>query len=258
MKKILVFSLTAISAMFLSACNSTNGACPTAPCAKVCPAKCSKDCPCPVKGKANCPQKKCCPKAKACKQLTKDMFYKNGKFDEAAAKQAYFDMLENLGYPVSENLRKNMWVIDFGLGEFPAVGMAGIFWAHENKHGVFGHEIFLLPNQFLVEHAHNPFGGLPAKNECWHCRAGVSYCFGEEGEMADTELPNVKVPESQKKFVTVHRVTPACSKKGNIVWLNRIGAKHYQIAGPQGAVVTEYGSFHQNEGNVFTNPNVKF
>ena len=57
-------------------------------------------------------------------KLTKDMFYKNGKFDEEAAKQAYFDMMTKLGYPISENLRKNMWVCDFGLGDFPSVGMA--------------------------------------------------------------------------------------------------------------------------------------
>ena len=191
------------------------------------------------------------------KKLTKDMFYKNGKFDEAAAKQAYFDMMENLGYPISDNLRENMWVSDFGLGEFPEVGMGGIFWAHENEHGVFGHEIFLLPNQMLIEHWHVAGNNLPAKNECWHARAGVSYCFGENGEDA-SKYPNVKVPESQKKFITVNKVTPACSKKGNVVWMGRLESRHYQIAGPEGAVVTEYGAFHSNDNNRYTNPDVKF
>lgn len=244
MKKIIALSIVATTSLFLSACNSANnGSCPS-----------NTTCPnsCPL-ANASCPKKASQPK-----KLTRDMFYKDGKFDQEAAKQAYFDMFERLGYPISENLRKNIWAIDFGLGQFPEVGMGGIFWAHENKHGVFGHEIFLLPNQMLVEHAHNPFGGLQAKNECWHCRAGVSYCFGETGELNDTDLKNVVLPESQKNFVTVHKVTAADAKKGNIVWLNRIGAKHYQIAGPEGAVVTEYGSFHQNEGNAFTNPNVKF
>lgn len=91
------------------------------------------------------------------------MFYKDGKFDQEAAKQAYIDMMENLGYPISENLRDNMWVSDFALGDFPAVGMGGIFWAQENEHGVFGHEILLLPNQMLIEHWHVAGNGLPAK-----------------------------------------------------------------------------------------------
>ena len=163
------------------------------------------------------------------------MFYKNGKFDQEAAKQAYFDTMEKLGYPISDNLRENMWVTDFDLGDFPNVGMAGKFWAHENKHGVFGHEIILLPNQMLIEHAHVAQDGLPAKNECWQARAGTTYCFGETGEMDDTQLPEVKVPESQKNFITVHKVTKADSKKGNVVWLSRIGSFHYQIAGPEGA-----------------------
>lgn len=192
-------------------------------------------------------------------KLTKDMFYKNGKFDEEAAKQAYFDMMTKLGYPISENLRKNMWVCDFGLGDFPKVGMGGIFWIHDNDKGdgIFGHEIFLLPNQMLIEHAHFPYGGLPAKYEAWQCRAGRSYCFGEEGEDA-SKYPDVKVPESQKKFITVHKVCVADAKEGNIVRLNRKQAFHYQIAGPEGAVVTEYGVRHQNEGNRYTNPDVKF
>jgi len=231
--------LNIISAILaVSAASFATGACSTCPYA---------DKPC------DAPKTECASTPK----LTKEMFYKNGKFDEAAAKQAYFDMMTRLGYPISENLRKNMWAIDFGLGDFPNVGMAGIFWAHENQHGVFGHEILLLPNQMLVEHAHVPNAGLPAKNECWHARAGKSYCFGETGEDA-SKYPDVKIPESQKKHVTVGKVSVADAKEGNVVWLNRLGAYHFQIAGPEGAVITEYGSYHQNEGNRFTNPNVKF
>jgi len=234
MKKILVLTTSLILALLLSACASTN---------------CNKQC-CPFAPKAEC-------STKPCKKLTKDMFYKDGKFNQDAAKQAYFDMMKSFGYPISENMKANMWATDFGLGDFPAVGMGGIFWAHENKYGVFGHEILLLPNQFLVEHAHFPFGNLPAKYECWQAKCGKSYCLGEKGE-ALANFPEVKLPESQKPYITQTNVSVACAKKGNVVWLNRVEAFHSQIAGPEGAIVTEYGSFHQNEGNKFTNPNVKF
>jgi hypothetical protein len=40
--------------------------------------------------------------------------------------------------------------------------------------------------------------------------------------------------------------------------LNRVGAKHFMIAGPQGAIVSEYATFHDGDGLRFTNPNVKF
>lgn len=191
--------------------------------------------------------------------LTKDMFYKDGVFDKEAAKQAYIDMMERLNYPVSDNMRENLWAEDFGLGDFPAVGMGGIFWANDEKTGVFGHEILLLPNQMLIEHYHVVPEGkdVPAKNECWQARAGTSYCFGEEGVDAST-YPAVKVPDSQKDAITVNKVTEASAKKGNIVWLNKLEARHYQIAGPEGAVVTEYGAFHSGDGVKFTNKNANF
>ncbi len=215
---------------------------------------------CCPKANADCPVRPAtCPLKKSNKnmKLTKDMFYKDGKFDQKAAIDAYVKMMEGLGYKISENLRKNMWASDFNLGDFPNVGMGGIIWAIDDKTGVFGHEILLLPNQMLIEHWHVADKGMPAKNECWHARAGKSYCFGEEGEDA-SKYPYVKVPESQKKFVTVNKVNVADSDKGNIVWMSGIGARHYQIAGPEGAVVTEYGAFHSGENNRYTNPDVKF
>ena len=79
----------------------------------------------------------------------------------------------------------------------------------------------------------------------------------ENGEDA-SKYPDVKVPDSQKKYVTVNKVSVADAKKGNIVWMGRIGARHYQIAGPEGAVVTEYGAYHSNDNNRYTNPSVGF
>ncbi len=190
-------------------------------------------------------------------KLSREQFYKNGKFDEAAAKQAYFDMMTRFGMPISKNMRENMWATDFGLGDFPAVGMGGIFWAQENEHGVFGHEILLLPNQMLIEHYHVGVDKVPPKNECWQAKYGDSYCFGETGDEA-SKYPDIKVPASQKAHITVSKVSKASSCEGNVVWLNRLTARHYQIAGPLGAVVTEYGSFHSQDGVKFTNPSVKF
>lgn len=54
------------------------------------------------------------------------------------------------------------------------------------------------------------------------------------------------------------KVNVADAKKGNIVWMGRLESSHYQIAGDKGAVVTEYGAFHSNDNNRYTNPNVGF
>lgn len=241
MKKITtILSLIALAFAF-GGCASTQGLCQ------------KSNCP-----KAQCPQMQACKASKDVPQLTKDMFYKNGKFDQEAAKQAYFDMMKRFGYPISENLKANMWATDFGLGDFPAVGMGGIFWVQDNKkNGLFGHEIFLLPNQMLVEHYHVAADGLPPKWECWQARAGSSFCFGETGEDM-SNYPNVKVPASQAKYFTQNKVTKICAKQGNLAFLNKQLARHSQIAGPLGAIVTEYGVFHGDNAQRFTNPNVKF
>jgi hypothetical protein len=38
--------------------------------------------------------------------------------------------------------------------------------------------------------------------------------------------------------------------------LNRPGAKHFLIAGPQGAIATEFATYHADAGLRFTNPGV--
>ena len=181
-------------------------------------------------------------------------FYADGAFQVEKARQAYFDMMERFHYPVSGKLRKEMWATDFQLGDFTHVGMGGIFWVNNEGKGYFGHEIFLLPGQMIVEHGHEACDSCKAKHESWHVRHGSIYTFGEEGKPVDT-MP-VTIPESQQKHVTVRRCE--CVPEGEIAELNRITAKHFMIAGPEGAIVTEYGTFHDNEGLRFTNPGVKF
>jgi hypothetical protein len=181
-------------------------------------------------------------------------FYAGGSFHVEQARTAYFDMMKRFNYPISEKLRNEMWATDFQLGDFTNVGMGGIFWVNKQTEGYFAHEIFLLPGQMIVEHGHEACGSCGAKHESWHVRHGSIYTFGEEGQPLDT-LP-VRIPESQKDNVTVSKC--ALVKQGEIAELNRKTAKHFMIAGPEGAIVTEYGTFHDNDGLRFTNPEVKF
>ena len=43
-------------------------------------------------------------------------------------------------------------------------------------------------------------------------------------------------------------------KVGDISALQQIESRHFLMAGDEGAVVTEYGTFHDNDGLRFTNP----
>lgn len=180
-------------------------------------------------------------------------FYVDGKFQVEKAKQAYFDMMTAHGYPIPDFLRNNMWVVDFGLGDFTRVGMAGIFWVNSQEEGYFAHEIFLLPGQMIVEHAHVPTAKGKAKMESWHVRHGSIYNFGEVGGPIPA---GVTLPKSQDQFITVRKCSEL--KPGDMASLNRATAKHFMMGGPEGAIVSEYATFHDGDGLRFTNPGVKF
>ena len=179
-------------------------------------------------------------------------FYRDGKFLEDKARQAYYEMFARFRYPNPKPQQELMWIEDFGLGDFVHAGMAGVFWFNDQQNNYFGHEIYLLPGQQIPEHAHVKTKDVVAKMEAWHVRHGMVHCFGEGPE---TKPLPVKLPESQEQFRTVkhaRRVLP-----GEVYSLNRPEAFHFMIAGPEGAIVTEYATYHDGNALRFSNPGVK-
>jgi hypothetical protein len=188
----------------------------------------------------------------AVKTYKNEHFYDaEGKFLEDKAREAYYDMFRRFNYPISDTLREGMWILEFGAGDFANVGMAGIFWLNRQDYGYFGHEIYLLPGQMIPEHRHVPTEKGPAKMESWQPRHGNIYTFGE-GEPTPEYL--AKVPESQRALINARHCKPlGIDEIGD---LNRREAWHFMVAGPEGALVTEYGTFHDMDGLEFSNPRV--
>lgn len=188
---------------------------------------------------------------KMVKRYTNDDYYVNGQLSADKALQAYKEMFAHYNYPLDEFLLTNMFITDFGLGDFENVGMAGVFWYNDAKHGYFAHEIFLLPGQMIVEHQHVETEH-PAKMESWHVRQGSIFTFGEGDETPN----NPPTPVSQKEFITVNNVVEL--KCNGINTLNRAEAPHFMMAGAEGAIVSEYANYHDGNGLRFTNPSVSF
>jgi hypothetical protein len=188
--------------------------------------------------------------------LHKHDFYDDGVFNKKKAFAAYYAMMERFGYHIADILRTDeFWTSDFAQDDFLNVGMGGIFWLNDTRHGYFAHEIYLLPGQMIVEHKHVKCEDGPPKMESWHVRHGEIYTFGE-GEA--TKNPGCVLPKSQLKQ---NAITVRCCKKlkqGEIGHLNRLEARHFMIAGPEGAIVTEYGTPHYPDALKFTNPTVVF
>ena len=179
----------------------------------------------------------------------------DGKFDEAKAKEAVLAMLRAANYPISENLKQNMWVADFGLGRFAEVGLGGMFWVNNQQDNYTSLEMFLLPDQMIPEHWHVPLPDqkVPVKMESWHVRWGSTYTYGG-GE--PTAKLAVKIPESEAEFVTVRK--EKMLKVGEVTGITKPEEKHWQQAGPQGAIITETSTFHSGAAVRFTNPKIKF
>jgi D-lyxose ketol-isomerase len=184
-------------------------------------------------------------------------YYKaDGSFNEEAAKAAFAEMFRFHNYSLADVVNdERFWVMDFGLGDFANVGMGGIFWLNDKEHGYFGHEIYLLPFQMIPEHSHVEAENNPAKHESWQVRNGSIFNFGEGGSKDDKQP--VALPKSQLdadaitafKCVELKAVTGAGGEAG----LNRIGAWHFMMGGPEGTIVTEYASYHSGDGLRFQN-----
>jgi hypothetical protein len=194
-------------------------------------------------------------------QHKNSVFYKDGKFDSDKGKQAYFDLMKKHGAPIYDIYKsdpKFLWAIDFGTGNFTQFGMGGVFWFNEKAESYFAHEIFLLPYQCIAEHGHHETD-MPAKMESWIVRYGSVYAFSEDGEPNLDKYPELvaKLPKEitqylkschVKQFVADGRPYKLPYKK---VW-------HFMMGGPDGAIVSEAGTYHDNNGLRFRNPGVKF
>ncbi|MCX7825463.1 MAG: hypothetical protein N2689_07880 [Verrucomicrobiae bacterium] len=169
-------------------------------------------------------------------------YYTDGKFDMEKARDAVVALMKYHGYPIYPGIREKLWITDYGLGRFAEVGLAAVMWNNNEKDRYMLMDIFLMPNQMLPEHWHEAAKGNPSKLEGWLVRHGLSHIVGE-GE------PNltVKVPAIHNggKVTVEHEVV---AKPGDFVPLNREGAHHWQMAGPEGAIITEVANVHTDAG----------
>ena len=181
------------------------------------------------------------------KKYTNADFYKDGKFDQEAAKEAFLDMFKFYGVPYTPLMEKDIWFTDFGLGDFENVGMGGIFWVNDPEYGYFAHAFYLLPGQMIPEHAHVATT-YPAKHESWMVEKGWAYNFSEVGDETPNApaIPATHGPIKSKNFVV--------QKVGEVLPLKALTTFHFLMAGPEGAIVSEWATYHDNAGLRFSNP----
>lgn len=181
------------------------------------------------------------------KKYTNADFYKDGVFQQDAAKAAFLDMFAHYDIPMTPLMEKDIWFVDFGLGDFENCGMGGIFWVNDSVNSYFAHEIYLLPGQMIPEHKHVKTK-FPAKFESWMVQKGNCYNFSEVGEAT----PNAPTIPASQAATTISK-NFVLQNPGEIVHLKEVGTFHFLMAGPEGAVVSEYANYHDGSGLRFTN-----
>lgn len=192
--------------------------------------------------------------AKPTIRLPNDEFYDaEGKFLEEKAREAFGALIEYHGYPAFDGLVEGLWVSDYGLGRFAEVGLGAHIYMNQAEANYLMLDIFLLPDQMLPEHYHLKTDDAQAKMEGWLCRWGRSYVYGEGPK---PEKMHAKIPQFERQWVTVFHETVL--DPGQCAHLNRPTARHWQFAGPEGAILTEVGTYHDGAGVRHTDPSIVF
>ena len=180
-------------------------------------------------------------------KFTNEQFYDaDGKFLEEKAKDALMEMLAYHDYPVFEGLRERIWLTDYNKGKYAELGLASIMFVNNEVDKYMLMDIFLLPGQMLGEHMHFAADGNPAKMEGWVVRHGKSYVAGV-GVDNRADFPQVIVPQFHwDGKVTANHIIEA--NEGDFAKLEEVESAHWQMAGPEGVVITEVGNVHTNAG----------
>lgn len=166
----------------------------------------------------------------------------DGKFDEEKAKDAIIQLCKHHGYPVFPGLRENLWITDYGTGQFAKLGLAAYMVVNNVEDRYMMLEIFLLPGQMLPEHWHLAGEGNPAKMEGWFVRWGASHIVG----IGEPNLPDdIVIPECHCGGTTETK-HDTLATPGMFVPLAKVESKHWQYGGPEGAILTEVANVHTN------------
>ena len=178
----------------------------------------------------------------------------DGKFSEEKAKDAIVALMKYHGYPVFDGIREKLWVSDYGTGQFTKLGLAANMYVNNEQDRYMLMDLYLLPNQMLPEHYHLSTEKNPAKMEGWVCRHGLSYVYGE-GEPTNPIKAVVPKCHMDGKVTVSHEVV---LKPGMFTPLTMVESPHWQFAGPEGAILSEVASVHDDGGVRHSDTNLKF
>ena len=140
-------------------------------------------------------------------------------------------------------------VADFGLERFAELGLAILVYVNTER--CCAKELAMLPGQICPEHRHPTVDGQPGKEETFRVRSGSIDLFLPGKGDRDAALQ--KLPADKRDAVTVYRCVHL--EPGEQYTL-KPNTPHWFVAGPQGAVVSEFSTRSRDEADIFTDPTI--
>ena len=165
-------------------------------------------------------------------------------FEEAKCKAiGYF---EKAHIVITDEEKDKIEVADFGLGDLWNTGLEILTYVNTDR--VCAKELVVLPNQTCPEHRHPPIGDYIGKQETFRCRYGTVYLYVEGEPTAERAV------EPPPGAYSVFHEIKLISGQQYTLFPN---TKHWFKAGPEGAVVSEFSTSSYDEGDIFTDENIK-
>ena len=160
-------------------------------------------------------------------------------YDEQVRKA--LEMYEKANIVLSEDEKKRIEVVDFGLNNVEKMGLQILTYINTER--VCAKEMVLFPYQTCAEHMHVPTDGRDGKEETFRCRKGEVYLYvSGEGERENIKA---KIPET--KVTVFHEIV---LKEGEQYTMYP-NTKHWFQAGAYGAIISEFSTKSRDESDIF-------
>lgn len=145
-------------------------------------------------------------------------------------------------------------IADFGLQRFPEIGLA--IHTYVNTDRCCAKELMMMPGQMCPEHRHPPLDGDPGKEETFRVRTGEVFLYlpGHKQQSGEREAALQRVPADKHDSVTMFRCVHL--RPGEQYTL-KPNTPHWFVAGPQGAIVSEFSTRSRDEADVFTDASIQ-
>ncbi len=173
----------------------------------------------------------------------------NHDSDKGALLAQAGELLVRSGFPVSDDERSNLCLLDFGLGQPHVEGLQNITLVRTDRVEVKVQ--ILLPRQTVPQHVHPPYDNNPGKEESIRCLWGRMYvCL----DGPDTRAESV-VPPGKEQYYTAACERTLCPGEQTTI---APGLAHWFQGGPQGAVALSFYSRADNGHNRYADPHASF